>query len=77
MTTKAELIKYLQTLPEDTHFCVIEVADRNTSVVPLEIDENTDFIDFTGNQFVKEHEKHYNQKYLTFGLEQWWKYDYG
>ncbi len=57
-TTIKEFIEYLKTLPPDTEVGVIcgytSGYSYDTKEVPLEIDENTCYTDFTGNPNVKE-----------------------
>jgi len=70
-TTITEFIEYLKTLPPDTELSVIcgvhSMYSYDTNEVPLEIDENTNFVDFDGNPFVPEGAPYYNKKYLTLG----------
>lgn len=65
MTTVAELIKYLKTLPGETQ---VQVVDRDIGYVNLDIEEHTYFYDFTGNELAvgKPHE---NLKVLELGLD--------
>jgi hypothetical protein len=68
MTTVAEFIEYLKTLPPETEVQVVESDGYYAKFVDLEIDGNTDFIDMTGNPFAvgKPHE---NAKTLCLGLD--------
>ena len=71
-TTVKEFIEYLKTLPEDTELSVIRgytcMYEHGTEEVPLEIDVNTEFVDFTGNPYAKEDANYYNKKYLNLGV---------
>lgn len=74
MTTITELIAYLMTLPSETEVSVVRGYSCGystcTEEVPLDIDPatgNVDFIDLTGNQFVKDDDPRANKKYLTLG----------
>lgn len=50
MTTAAQLITYLKTLPEDTEVSVVEFISSGyagyAEETPLDIEENTYFVDF-------------------------------
>ena len=74
MTTITEFIEYLQTLPPETEISVVRGYDCGystcTEEVPLDIDPltgNVEFIDLTGNQFVKDDDLMANKKYLSLG----------
>jgi hypothetical protein len=77
MTTIKEFIEYLKTLPPDTEISVLRTytSGYNTIVerVPLNLDpieENVEFIDLTGNKFVKKDDDGFNKKYLVLGSEE-------
>jgi len=74
MTTVKELIDYLETLPRETEVHVVVGIDcgygYGTKEVPLDLDPaegNMEFMDFTGNKFVKEGSDLVNKKYLLLG----------
>jgi hypothetical protein len=68
MTTVAEFIEYLKTLPPETDVQVVESDGYYAKFVDLEIDENTDFTDMTGNPFAKG-KPYENSKTLYLGLD--------
>jgi hypothetical protein len=72
-TTLPELIAYLQSLPSDTVLQVLETRicgyDTLVETAPLVLNENTDFVDLTGNPFIKEGQPNFNKKFLCFGIE--------
>lgn len=79
MTTVAELIKYLETLPPDTIVETLKECDSryyystHVKVVDLELpdengwSDNIEFIDFTNNQFVEFDDMYCTKTYLRIG----------
>lgn len=76
MTTVAQLIKFLQTLPEDAEVDVMKEVSADwstwTTFEPLQIPEygcsdNLAVYDFRDNQFVKEGDPRFGKVYVDFG----------
>ena len=71
MTTVAQLIDYLQTLPPQTEVEVMveHSRDYSTSVisVPLDINQNSDYFDGVLNPYVASNSPLFNRRILTFG----------
>ena len=73
MATRNELIKYLESLPEDVKISVVVNDEEGYGIQePLDLSEsysNVEFINLTGNQFVYESDPRYNKKYLRIGMD--------
>ena len=79
MATVKELKEWLNRFPDDTivEIGIQEGSSGNKSWGPVRFTElklkDSDFgdgweyIDFTGNRFIKEGSKHYNKRYLCLG----------
>ena len=77
MTTVAQLIEYLQTLPQDAEVDVMKEVSADwstwTTYAPLEIpdaygcSDNLEVFDFRDNQFVKEDDLHFGKVHVRFG----------
>jgi len=76
MTTAADLITYLTTLPPDTEIEVLEAYRRHydtcTKWVALDLDtysDNMDLIDFTSGPQVKPDHPYHGKRVLFLGAE--------
>jgi|LakMenEpi03Aug12_release.lakeMendotaPanAssembly.Ray.scaffolds.fasta_scaffold670427_2 hypothetical protein len=77
MTTVAQLIEYLQTLPQDAEVDVLKEVSANwstwTEFTSLEIpdkygcSDNLEVYDYRDNQFVKEGDPRFGKVYVSFG----------
>jgi Ran GTPase-activating protein (RanGAP) involved in mRNA processing and transport len=77
MTTVAQLVEYLQTLPQDAEVDVLKEVSANwstwTEFTALEIpgeygySDNLEVYDFRDNQFVKEDDARFGKVYVSFG----------
>ena len=77
MTTVAQLIEYLQTLPQDAEVDVLHEEESNwttyTEFDSLQIpnehgcSDNLEVYDFRDNQFVKEGDPRFGKVYVMFG----------
>lgn len=63
MTTVADLIKYLETIPSDT---IVEIVENNRCI-NLDLNIHPDFTDFHNNQFIDENHELYNKRFLVLG----------
>lgn len=67
--------EWLNQFPEDTEIdVIIQEESRGYESYGEAVvqkfegkEEQFDFVDFTGNQFVKKEEPHFNKRYLTVG----------
>jgi len=73
MTTVAQLITYLQTLPQDTEVEVMVERHTNWETYvesnSLDIDNNSDFFDGVANPHVKSNSHLYGRRILTLGSQ--------
>jgi hypothetical protein len=71
MTTAAQLIAYLQTLPPDTQIEILKENSRGyesyVTHIPLVINEGSNFIDFRNNPHVKPESPYFNKTVLELG----------
>lgn len=64
MTTVAQLIKHLQTLPQKA---VVKVRDKYGDRTDFSIDEHVFDWDLRGNPFIKEHSTNFNKVWVEIG----------
>ena len=64
MTTVAQLIKHLQTLPQEA---VVKVRDEYGNRTDFSIDEHVFAWDLRGNPFIKEHSTNFNKVWVEIG----------
>jgi hypothetical protein len=77
MTTVAQLIEYLQTLPQDAEVDVLKEVSANwstwTEFTPLQIpdaygcSDNLEVYDYRDNQFVTQGDARFGKVYVSFG----------
>jgi hypothetical protein len=77
MTTVAQLVEYLQTLPQDAEVDVLKEVSANwstwTEFTALEIpgeygySDNLEVYDFRDNQFVTQGDPRFGKVYVSFG----------
>ena len=71
MTTVAELIEYLKKLPPETEVRVVEVDNYEYSICssfkPLDLANNVNYVDLTGNLNVEEDSPLFGRKFLDLG----------
>lgn len=69
---RREMQEWLEQFPEDTEIEVVVVEagtgwHGDTNSVVAFTGEECEFVDFRGNQFVKEDSPHFNKKFLHLG----------
>ena len=77
MTTVAQLVEYLQTLPQDAEVDVLREVSENwstwTEFTSLEIpdeygySDNLEMYDYRDNEYVKEGDPRFGKVYVIFG----------
>ncbi len=72
---RKQVQEWLNQFPEDTEIDVI-IQEESTGYESYGeavakkfegTEEQFDFVDFTGNRFIKKEEPHFNKRYLTIG----------
>lgn len=64
MTTVAQLIKHLQTLPQEA---VVQVTNDTGKYIDFNIDEHIYVLDLRGNPHVKEDSPNFNRVWVQLG----------
>ncbi len=64
MTTVAQLIKHLQTLPQKA---IVKVRDKHKNHTDLSIDKHVFAWDLRGNPFIKEDSTNFNKVWVELG----------
>ena len=67
MTTVAQLITHLQTLPQEAEVQCLSVECTYIAWKELNINDDIDVIDLRGNEFVKPEDIRYNKVFVKIG----------
>jgi hypothetical protein len=67
MTTVAQLIAHLQTLPQEAEVKCLSVECTYIAWKELNINDDIDVIDLRGNEFVKPEDINYNKVFVKIG----------